>query len=76
MIRYEQKIEDRANEEIIDDICNYNTTKAVQLIVFELKMAAKLDAGLVKHNQNVNDIWNSMINQMISSNAKEILDDQ
>ena len=29
MIRYEQIIENKAEEEIIDDICDYNTTKAV-----------------------------------------------
>ena len=29
MIKYEQIIENKAKEEIIDNICDYNTTKAV-----------------------------------------------
>ena len=43
MIKHDKLIEEQAFKGVIDDLCNYNTTKAIQLIVFELKTVERLD---------------------------------
>ena len=34
-------------------------------------MAEKLDKSLLEHHKNVNDIWTTLINELISSTVKE-----
>lgn len=66
-IRFEQVTSSEASKSIIDDMSNNIIRNQVNLIVFELKMADKLEKGLVSHNQNINEVWNTLINDLIKS---------